>query len=78
MKLLVYQIDNMTQKVMVNKNEMLSCPEMNMYTYGTRGGLYIKRERIDQLINGTWTIDYMEKKIIPTSKHTCTHTFCLG
>lgn len=20
----------------------------------------------------------MEKKIIPTSKHTCTHTFCLG
>lgn len=42
----------------------------------TRDALYIKGERIDQLINGTWTINYMKK--INSYLKTHTYTFCLG
>lgn len=55
MKLLVYQIDNMTQKVMVNKNEMLSCPEMNMYTYGNERW-FTHQKRKNRLVN-KWYLD---------------------
>lgn len=49
-------------------------PERNEHPYrNSTDVLLIKGEKIDWLMNDTWTIDYMEENLIPTSKHVHTH-----